>query len=169
MEREGTHNYYLVTPLIPWFFSDQRAKYIFQEGSKLSKLNIFPQNFCFQGFLNLLFMILKQQPLAICFLPESTKNGQNNFQSKQSQPPKQHLHLVVVLVPDIFKQQSSQQDWGFFVSSQCGKSPIRNELHKLCKKNVQSEYSQNKIQISKVQQNVQKVEIRFDEKIFFVY
>ena len=35
-------------------------------------------------------------------------------------------------------------------------------------KNVQSEYSQNKIQISKVQQNVQKVELRFDEKKFFI-
>ena len=33
------------------FFSDQRAKYTFQEGSKLSKLNIFfPRIFVFKGF-----------------------------------------------------------------------------------------------------------------------
>ena len=142
MEREGTHNYYLVTPSYSMvFFRSQGQIFIFQEGSKLSKLNIFsPRIFVFKVFLNLLFMILKQQPLAICFLPESTKNGQNNFQSKQSQPPKQLLHPVVVLVPDIFKQQSSQQDWGFFVSSQCGKSPIRNELQKLCKKKMCKEF-----------------------------
>ena len=63
MEREGTHNYYLVTPSYSMvFFSDQRAKYIFQEGSKLSKLNIFPQNFCFQGFFE--FIIYDSEVVA---------------------------------------------------------------------------------------------------------
>ena len=51
MEREGTHNYYLVTPSYSMVFFRSKGQIYFPGRFQTVKIeHFFPQNFCFQGF-----------------------------------------------------------------------------------------------------------------------
>ena len=117
----------LVTSPHSMVFSRSKDKIYFPGQFQTVKIErIFPRIFVFKVFE---FIIYDSEIVASgnMFLPQSTKMDRT-ISSLSKPSPLNSISTPSSVLPAIFKQQSSRQDWGFFVSSQW-QNLILKKLH----------------------------------------
>ena len=163
MEREGTHNYYLVTPSYSMvFFRSKDQTYFTRKGShfKIVKIeHIFPHNFCFQVFFWIYYLWFWNSSLWQYVSSPKVPKMDRTISSLSNPSPPNSISTPSSSWSPIYSSSSRANKIGAFllvVSVVRVRSEMnyKNYAKKKCAKNSWSECSQNKIKISKIQQNV---------------
>ena len=147
MEREGTHNYYLVTPSYSMVFFQIKGPNIFsRKVPNCQNWTFFPHNFCFQGFFWIYYLWFWNSSLWQYVSSPKVPKMDRTISSLSNPSPPNSISTPSSSWSPIYSSSSRANKIGAFLLV-ASVVRVRSEMNYTnYAKNVQSEYSQNKIQ-----------------------